>query len=189
MSEVKINAKAVVLYGILAAIIILAFLYFQPWWDTPVKPFVDSIGASLSAWFSGLNLNLGSLDIGKLISENMGALVGLGIGGVTALISYVKLRGQVDLNKELIASQEALVNKNLNLEGNVQGLTSTISNQASELQMYAKDTTAQQLQSRISELTTLYSNKEADYNAVLRQNQELMNKLANTPVKVVEVIK
>ena len=177
-----------VLYGLLAAVAVVAVLYF-------FYPPVHSLIAGAWAWIAGGlgNISIGGFDLSGLIKDNIGAIAGLGVGAITALISYVKLRSQISQNQDLLKSQEELVAKNLNLTGETETLKKTVTGQAETIQMYADDTTATQLQGRISEIQQELSLKTDGYERIIndqkKQIRELQDKIENRPVVEVPTYK
>ena len=175
------------IYGVLAALIVLAVLYFV--WE-PMRLVMQPVVNWISARLSGIDL--GSFNLSQLVTENIPAVIGLSATGIGALITYVKYRGQIAANEKLLEMQKELNFKNAGLETDVKGLANTVSVQAvelgkktDELQMYSEDQTAEILQRRINELQSMYEDKIASLNRQLQETKESMV----TPEKIDELIK
>lgn len=175
-----------ILYGLIAAAVIIAVCYWMDWLN--IRPFVDGAWTAIS---SGLaNLNIPGINLSQIISENIMGIVGLGVGAVGILIQQSRVNSQVKQNQELLESQKQLVADNLDLNTNVKSLTTIAGNQASELEMYAKDTTAQTLQGRINELQSTLQVQQSTWDdertRLQKELQEAREKLEHRPVEIVE---
>lgn len=165
----------------LAAVVILAVLYLL---GTPVKPLFDSIGGWISEKVSGLNLP--NIDIGKIISDNMGTVISSAIGGVITLGSIWVIRKKTEENKKLLDEYQKIEYQKVDLQSQKDVLVKTVVSKEEELKMYAEDKTAEILQSRIGEMQTSFSATETE---LRRRVRELEEQLANPKVKIVEVVK
>lgn len=177
-----------ILYGVLGAIIILVILNFV--WP-PAHLFFAGAWSFISGGLG--DISIGDFSVSKLITDNISGIVGLAIGAVGTLIGYMKIKSLTGQNEELLNQITQLDDTKSTLEAGVQGLSKTVSNQADELEMYAKDSTAQVLQSRITEIqkelstkTDLYEKTIADQN---KQIRELTDKLEARPVVEVPTYK
>jgi len=168
VSETKINYSAVILYGVLGAILVLAILYFIP--NSPIKPAFN--GAWTWATSNLGKINFTGLDIPKLITDNIGAIIGVGGAGLTALITYAKYRSVSATNNELIEQQNLLKLENANVLDTNKDLTTTIGKQAEELGMYSNDKTAEILQTRINEMKDGYERQLLDLNRKLVEKEQ-----------------
>jgi hypothetical protein len=179
--QTKINYKVVALYAVLAAVIAIAAIYFL--W-TPMRNAVNGAVAYVQGGLA--NLNLPSVNISQLITDNLGAIVGTGIGLVGAVATYAKYKSQVSLNDQLVAA-------NTDLKSNVNGLTSTVVSQADTLKMYEQDTTPAQLQESINSLKTEYNSyvgtAEGKIEFLEKKNRELQDALEARPVVEVPTYK
>ncbi len=158
MSDSKINPAGILFYGIIIAVIILVVLYFT--WE-PATTFFNSVGATISSWVSGVNL--GNLDIGKLITDNLTTIIPTAIAGVGVLIAYFKYKGIQKTNEVLVEQQKIAASKIVDLKNTVTGQAKELTDKGEELEMYAKDETAQILQQRIQEMKNYYEPKLESY--------------------------
>lgn len=176
-----------IIYGVLIAVIILVLLYFI---GTPVTVMFNSIGNP----FANLNIDLSGLDVGKLITENLGTIVGLGAAGVTTLITLVKYRGVQKTNAALEEQQQLLAIDKQTLTETVTGQAKQLTEKQQELEMYASDTTATQLQGRINEMTSTFETQKTQIESkylgqieMLQQEVERLRKEKTIIVKETEV--
>ena len=188
MSDTQINVKGVAFYGVIIAAVVLLALYFYGGtgsnFASPVTAFFNSVGASVSGWLG--NIHLEGFDLGKLVSENFTSIIGLGVGAVSALVGYLKIRSLTSqINDELKPTIAGLSTTKASLESTVTGQAQQITSQAEELQMYAKDTTAEQLQLRIGELQTTY---EARIKQLESDLEKANDKLSSIPYRTVKEV-
>lgn len=171
-----------ILYGVLGAVIILTIAYFLKW--EPIYSFFSNIS------FPSLNIDLSGLDIGKLITENMGTIVGLGAAGVTTLITLVKYRGVQKTNTALEEQQQILAVEKQSLTDTVTGQAAQLTEKQKELEMYASDTTATQLQQRIDEMKGTFETQktklESKYLGQIDLLQKEVERLRNEKTIVVK---
>ncbi len=187
MSDAKYNWSAIIFYALLAAALALCVLYMLGN-KTPFQAWANNTFAAIIAKVQGLNV--GGFDIGKLLNDNKGMLLGVGIAAVPLIIANVKSyldkeavekqlankAAELSLTKksaeETIANtqlsyqQQLLDQKNkiaeLESEGNLAEAQKIISTQSVEIQ---------KLQSQLSDLTQLKTVTPEQVQAMIKQSQ------------------
>jgi hypothetical protein len=175
-----VNWWGVAFYIVVAFIIVIAIAYFV--WPQGI------IHTTLASGFAFITQNLPKIDFNGIttwIKENAA------VAGVMATLGTTAV-GYVIKNYQTNQVNKVLDNKILELEKDNLSLINK-SSQVTELQkqldVLNADTTALDLQKRISSFSDERLQMEAQLRSLQNQNQELMNMLAKTPVKIVEVVK
>lgn len=142
----------------------------------------------MSKGFSTLtSVKIGNLNIGELIANNLGAIIGLGFTGIGFVVSYLKYRGEISKNKELLAQQTELLSKNTALTEMNESATTLVTGQAEELEMYKSDTTSEVLQTRINEMSAVFEAEKRGYERQISDLQKQLERkeeeLENRPIR------
>lgn len=179
----KLNYKAILLYGVVLAAIVLVALYFlMP--TGPVRVTVDSVIASLK--LPKIDLNAIVPGVFNWVKDNTiatGAIVSL---GTTAITYFVKEHQAKKLLDQKISElqQEKL---------NALSLTDTAKTLQEKLNTFESDETASQLQTSLSSMKTEYdkvlSAKDATIQTLKEQLTEANTKLTSIPYREVTVVK
>ena len=180
VSDSKINWKGILFYVLLIVAVALVVMFFV--WQ-PFHNLIINIKDSIVAWISGLGLP--KIDLASIFSwvqANPLATTIFGFLGTTA-VGYIIKNWQT--NKILDDSTQKLADAQAvksNLERQVEGLTSTLTDKTSELEMYANDTTAETLQLRIQELTHSLSTQKSGYESQISGLNKTIQELKETSV-------
>jgi hypothetical protein len=127
--------------------------------------------------------------ITNMVSNNWTTIIGVGGTALMAGISYFKYKSELASKKEALEIAQKLALENTNVSIAKDTATSKIQELQKQIETLSGDTTAETLQSRLSGLVDEKSVLESQVKSLVDQNQALMDKLANTPVKIVEVVK
>jgi len=173
-----LNFKGIIFWVIILAIIALAVFYF-----TNTFHFKDHITNFVAT------LKLPQLpDIGGVfqwIQANPLATTVFGFLGTTA-VGYVIKNWQT--NKTLDKMTTELATSKADLSAIEKTYEAKLVDQQKQIDLLNSDTTAESLQQRIGPLNNEITQLKAQLQSALSQNQDLMNRIENTPVKIVKVV-
>lgn len=174
MSETQINWKAIVLYGVIGAVVVLAILYFMKL--EPIYTTFNSAGAAISGATKGFDF-VGSIN-GLLdwIQKNplITSLVAfLGTTAAGYIIKNWQTNKLLDKTVQEYNEQKTMSQQKINdLTATVTGQAEQITNKTSELEMYTNDKTAEILQTRIDEMQTGYERQITDLKRMLAEKEQ-----------------
>ena len=177
----QLNYLNIFLYGLLLAIIVLAICYFFDLFG--LKAFVSGLAARINL----PNIQLPDLGgIFSWIQANPLATTICGFLGTTA-VGYIIKNWQTGKTVDKLTEEVALAKNDLSAQSIADA--KKITSLEAQVKSFTEDTIASELQKRISAFSDEKLQWDAKFQSLQAQNQELMNKLANTPVKIVEVVK
>jgi len=181
VSEYKLDYKNIAFYIIIIIAIVFVTMYFLNVWC-----FKDNV----TLLFSKISLpKLPEINLNSLISwatQNT-ALIGVVAGlGTTAITYFVK---NYQTNKLLNQSNTLLTEKMDEINQTQLTLSAAeakAKNLEDQLNVFKDDTTAEELQKRLSSLSSEKTQLEATISSIQSQNQQLMNEIKNRPVQIVK---
>jgi gas vesicle protein len=180
------NWKAVLIWGVVIGVGVFALWLYKV---EPVYSWMCSIGAWADSTIQGLTGNLNVNDLGNQIVEYIKAnpivaITGIigATGGILALYERSQRIREQELKLKAEEAQQYAQIQTSAVTDNLAYYKEKAESATAELTAIKETNIAQQLETAKSEVQTL----TATVTAQKRQMQELMDKLANTPVKVVE---
>lgn len=177
----QLNYVNIFLYAVLLAVVVLAVCYFMDWLG--VKAFVSGLAARINLPDFHLPDFAG---IFSWIQANPLATTICGFLGTTA-VGYIIKNWQTNKTVDKLTEEVALAKNEMSTQTVADA--QKIASLEAQVKSLTEDTTASELQKRISAFTDEKLQWETQLRSLQQQNQELMNKLASTPVKIVEVVK
>jgi len=172
-----------IIYGLLLAAVIIALFYFFDVLN--FKVFINGLIAQIPT-------NDLLPQLGTFVKDNVATIVSVAIPTVIGLVTYVKYKAELTAKKELLELQTELQAKTLNAEALVENTkvtaSNTISNLESELAGFKGDTTAEQLQTRLTGLITSNESLQSQIEALQKQPAQLAEQLwAKSGGQVIDV--
>jgi predicted PurR-regulated permease PerM len=146
----------------------LGFLGYSPF---------NKLSDLVAGWFS-------KFDLAGIIS-NPASLITIAITGISGIAGIVTLYSKVNEAKN--QAQQALTQQASKYQGALSEVTGQLDNATNSIDGLSAAKTAAEKQ--VGDLQTKLSNTEPLIQSLTNQNQLLMEKLENTPVKIVETVK
>ena len=164
-TKTTLNIKAIILYGILIGVIVLAVIYFLPasWLpNNPVKSFFAAIASSL-------HVNTGNIgdSVKNLVTQNWATIAGVGLTAIPLIYTTIKsYLNQQKAKKELEAANDLFALKQQEADAKIAGMQQ-------QIDTYNSDDTAAMLQKALGEKNSSIERLETQMKSLAAQNEEL----------------